>query len=151
IVAMFTMYRANAPQLYADIDRAKVLSVGLSMKDVNNALEAYIGSLYVNNFNAFGRFWQVNIMADLPVRAHLSTLQQIKLLNSKGQMVPLPSIIDFREIPGPGMVMRYNLYRAAPVNGGALPWVSTNTVISELDEVAAKTLPRSMKVEWTEL
>jgi len=151
IVALFTMYRANAPQLYADIDRKKVRSEGLTLKDVNDALEAYIGSMYVNNFNQFGRFWQVNVMADLPFRDRIGNLQQIKMLNSSGQMVPLASIVDFQEIPGPGMVMRYNLYRAAPVNGGALPWVSSNTVIDELDQVAARTLPRSMKVEWTEL
>lgn len=151
IVALFTMFRAEAPQFFADINRSKVKSQGLSMKDVNDTLQAYVGSLYVNNINLFGRFWQVNVMADLPFRKDLEHLQLIKMRNQNGKMVPLASVADLQMTTGPGMVMRYNLYGSAPVNGGAYPTVSSGQVIEELDQVAAKTLPLSMKVDWTEL
>src|SRR5581483_1069810 len=85
IAGLFTQFRANTPQVYADIDRAKVRSLGLTMKQVNDTLQAFIGSLYVNNFNEFGRFWQVNVMADLPFRSSEENLNLIKMRNNKGQ------------------------------------------------------------------
>ena len=151
IVVLFTMFRAGAPQLYADINRKKVKSQGLSIKDVNDSLQGYIGSQYINNFNQFGRFWQVNIMADLPFRDHIKNLQLIKMRNDQGEMVPFASVIDLQQTTGPAMVMRYNLYGAAPVFGGAYPTVSSGMVIEELEQAAARTLPLSMKIEWTEL
>jgi len=150
-IGLFTLYRADAPQFYADIDRAKVRSMGVSIKDVNDTLNAYVGSQYVNNFNAFGRFWQVNVMADLPFRNRPEALSLIKLRNNKGQMVPLATLLDLKDTTGPGMVMRYNLYRAAPINGNAFPTISSGQVISIMDGIAAQVLPRSMATEWTEL
>jgi multidrug efflux pump len=149
---LFTMYSARAPQLFADIDRAKARSMGIKIEDVNNALQTFIGTVYVNNFNAFGRFWQVNVMADQQFRRQVENLNLVKVRNSRGDMVPLGSVIDVRDTTGPGMVMRYNLYRAAPVNGVALPWIMSSTeAMDVLDEVALGHLPRSMRMEWTEL
>ncbi len=151
IAALFTQFRADTPQLYADIDRAKVRSMGVSIKEINQTLQAYIGSQYVNNFNAFGRFWQVNVMADLSFRNQNQDLNLLKMKNASGGMVPLGAVMDLRETIGPGLVMRYNLFPAAPVNGVAFPGVSSGESITLMDDLAAEELPRSMKTEWTEL
>jgi multidrug efflux pump subunit AcrB len=151
LVGLFTLYRANTPQLYADIDRANARSLGVTVKDISDALEAYVGSLYVNNFNAFGRFWQVNVMADLPFRNDNPKLHLIKLQNDKGEMAPLAALLDLKETMGPGMVMRYNLYPAAPVNGSTEPGTSSGEAITTLDALAARDLPPAVRTEWTEL
>ncbi len=151
LVGLFTLYRANTPQLFADIDRANARSLGVTVKDISDALEAYVGSLYVNNFNAFGRFWQVNVMADLPFRNDNPRLHLIKLQNDQGQMAPLATLLDLKETLGPGMAMRYNLYPAAPVNGSTMPGTSSGEAITALDTLAARDLPPSVRTEWTEL
>lgn len=149
---LFTMYSARAPQLFADIDRAKARSMGVKIEDINQALEAFIGTVYVNNFNAFGRFWQVNVMADQQFRQQVDNLNLVKVRNNRGDMVPLGSVIDVQNTTGPGMVMRYNLYRSAPINGVALPWImSSSQAMDALDALAEQKLPRSMRTEWTEL
>src|SRR5262249_26755375 len=107
--------------------------------------------LYVNNFNAFGRFWQVNVMAAEPFRNHERKLGLIKLQNDQGQMAPLSTLLDLKESVGPGMVMRYNLYPAAPVNGSTVPGTSSGQAIATLDALAARDLPPAVKTEWTEL
>jgi len=147
-----TMYSASAPQLFADIDRPKTRALKVKVEDVNQALDTLIGSDYVNNFNAFGRYWQVNLMADLPFRNNLGRLNLLQVRNAQGGMVPLGSLVNVVDTTGPGMVMRYNLYRAAPVNGMALPWILSSTqAMDVLDEVARKTLPGAITTEWTEL
>jgi multidrug efflux pump len=151
VVAVFTMFRAGAPQLYADIDRTKATSLGVPIKDVSQALQTYVGSVYVNNFNEFGRFWQVNVMADEPFRNRNESLGLIKLRNVRGEMVPLVTVMELKDTTGPGMVLRYNLYESAPVNGFALPTLSSGQVIEIIDGLAARDLPLSMKTEWTEL
>ncbi len=151
IASVFTMYSAGTPQLYADVDRFKARALGVPIKDVNEALQAFLGSVYVNNMNAFGRFWQVNVMADLQYRNRLDALNLMKVRNTKGEMVPLPTLIDLRDTIGPGLVQRYNLYRAAALNGNAKPGYSSDTVMDLMDGLARKDLPRSMKMEWTEL
>ncbi len=151
IAGLFTMYSARSPQMFADIDRAKARALGVSIDQVNEALTAFLGSLYVNNMNAFGRFWQVNIMADLQYRNRFDLLSLMKVRNVHGDMVPLSTLIDLRETIGPGMVMRYNLYRAAALNGNAKPGASSGTVMAAVDPLAGKVLPRSMTIEWTEL
>jgi multidrug efflux pump len=159
IAGLFTLYSSNSPQLFADIDRTKVRSLGVSIKDINETLTAYVGSKYVNNFNAFGRFWQVNVMAEPSFRSQLDGIEQIKMRNQNGEMVPLGSVVDMKETYGPGMVMRYNLFRAAPVNGivlppiaaGNAPTLSSGQAIQAIDRVAEEVLPRTMRTEWTEL
>jgi multidrug efflux pump len=151
LTGVSTQFRSNAPQLFMDIDRAKVESLGLSVDDVNQTLAMYLGSLYVNSFNSFGRHWQVTIQADGAYRSRIEGLSLLKLRNKLGQMVPLSTVILMREIGGPAFVTRYNLSIAAPVTGNLRPGFSTGDAIRAAEMVAAETLPLSMKTEWTEL
>ncbi|MFO0880227.1 MAG: multidrug efflux RND transporter permease subunit [Gemmataceae bacterium] len=151
IAGMFTMYSASSPQLYADIDRDKARALGVPIAQVNEALQAFLGSIYVNNMNAFGRFWQVNIMADLQYRNRFDTFNLMMVRNARGDMVPLSTLIDLRDTIGPGLVMRYNLYRAAAINGNSRTGFSSGTVMEIIDDLGKKELPRSMAIEWTEL
>jgi multidrug efflux pump len=146
-----TMFRSNTPQLYMDIDRTKAESLGVSVADVNQGLQIFLGSYYVNNFNEFGRYWQVNIQAEGDFRNRVEDFSQLFLRNLQGEMVPLRTLIQPRDVGGPVMVTRYNLYSAAPVMGGALPPLSSGQGISIMEREANKSLPRSMSTEWTEL
>ena len=144
-------FRSNTPQLYLDIDRTKVEALGVSLDDVNQTLQMYLGSLYVNSFNDFGRHWQVTIQADGEFRIAIEDINLLKVRNKTGQMVPLGTLVNVREIGGPILVTRYNLYTAAAINGNIQPGVSTGDAITDIDALADETLPLSMKAEWTEL
>jgi len=151
LVGVFTMFRADTPQLYMDIDRSKVRAMGVTIDDLNQTLQIYMGSKYVNNFNEFGRYWQVNIMADGEFRNREQDINLLKVRNSQGNMAPLSTLVDLRSVNGPIMVTRYNLYAAAPVNGVIFPTLSSGEAIAMIDRLAKETLPLSMKSEWTEL
>jgi multidrug efflux pump len=151
LVGVFTMFRSNTPQLYMDIDRSKVRAMGVTIQDLDDTLQIYMGSLYVNNFNDFGRSWQVNIMADGEFRNRERDINILKVRNTRGEMAPLSTLVDLREVNGPIMVMRYNLYPAAPVNGVIYPTLSSGQAIKMIDAMAVEKLPLSMKTEWTEL
>jgi multidrug efflux pump len=151
LTGVATQFRSNTPQLFMDIDRTKASSLGVSLDDVNQTLQMYLGSLYVNSFNEYGRYWQVQVQADAPFRAKVENINLLQVRNQDGQMVPLGTLVKVREISGPIFVKRYNLYTAAPVTGSLLPGVSSGDVINGVDEVADQSLPRSMKAEWTEL
>ncbi len=134
-----------------DIDRTKVASLGIPLNDVNQTLQIYLGSLYVNSFNAFGRHWQVNVQADGDYRNRVDDINLLQVRNNQGQMVPLGALANVREIGGPIFVNRYNLYTAASVSGSLRPGSSSGDVIASVDELADETLPLSMNKEWTEL
>jgi multidrug efflux pump len=151
LVGTSTQFRSGVPQLYLDIDWPKAAALGLSPDDVNQALNIFLGSSYVNNFNEFGRYWQVTLQAEGHFRSHVSDINLIKLRNKWGQMVPLATLVNVREITGPVFVNRYNLYTAAPVTGSLRPGYSSGEVIAEVDQTASEILPRSMKADWTEL
>src|SRR5262249_8571011 len=151
LVGLFNGFRARTPQLYADIDRTKVGTMGVALTDVFDALQANLGSYYVNDFNRFGRTWQVNVQADGPFRADAETLKQMKVRNADGDMVPLGSVIDVRDDAGPVTITRYNMFPAATITGASLPGVSTGDVLRTMEALADKELPRSMTSEWTEL
>ncbi|MFO0810706.1 MAG: efflux RND transporter permease subunit [Gemmataceae bacterium] len=151
LVGLFNGFRANTPQLYADIDRTKCKALGVPLNDVFTTLQVYMGGYYVNDFNRFGRTWQVNLQADQTFRVDAEQVKQLKVRNAKGEMVPLGTMTDIRDSSGPVTVTRYNMYPAAPINGGSLPGVSTGTVIQEMDSLARQVLPTSMTTEWTEL
>ncbi len=151
MVGVFSLFRSNTPQLYLDIDRTKVKSLGVSLEDVNQTLQIYLGSYYVNSFNQFGRFWQVNIQAGGQFRDRIEGLNLLKVRNKAGGMVPLGTLVEVKEINGPVMVIRYNLYNAAPINGNMLPGVSSGVAIERISRLADERLPRTMKAEWTEL
>jgi multidrug efflux pump len=146
-----TQFRSNTPQLFMDIDRTKVATLGVSLDDVNQTLGMYLGSLYVNSFNEFGRRWQVTVQAEGEYRTRVEDINLFQVRNKWGQMVPLGTLVNLREIGGPVMVIRYNLYTAAPVTGNLLPGVSSGDVIAEIDRLSGETLPITMKTEWTEL
>ncbi len=151
LVGLFNGFRARTPQLYADIDRTKVKTMGVALTDVFDALQAYLGSYYVNDFNRFGRTWQVNVQADAPFRVDAETLKQIKVRNADGDMVPLGSVIDVRDSAGPVTITRYNMFPAATITGSWRPGVSTGDVLRTMEALAEKELPHSMTSEWTEL
>jgi multidrug efflux pump len=151
LVGLFNGFRARTPQLYADIDRAKVKTMGVALSDVFDALQAYLGSYYVNDFNRFGRTWQVNVQADARFRADAETVRQLKVRNADGDMVPLGAVVDVRDSFGPVTITRYNMFPAATVTGSWTPGVSTGAVLQTMEGLAARELPRSMRAEWTEL
>jgi multidrug efflux pump len=151
LVGLFNGFRARTPQLYADIDRTKVRTMGVALTDVFDALQAYLGSYYVNDFNRFGRTWQVNVQADAPFRVDAETVKQIKVRNADGDMVPLGSVIDVRDAAGPVTITRYNMFPAATITGSWQPGVSTGDVLRSVEALSDKELPRSMTYEWTEL
>ena len=151
LASLFTLYRADTPQLFADINRTKVKSLDLPFEDVSNTLQIYLGSLYVNNFNEFGRTWQVVVQAGPRYRSREVNIGRLQVRNLHGQMVPLGTVVDVRNLSGPAMVTRYNMYPAAPVNGSTAPGTSTGEAIATMDRLADQVLPRTSRTEWTEL
>jgi multidrug efflux pump len=151
LAGVTTQFRSNAPQLFLDIDRAKAQSLGLSFDDVNQTLSMYLGSLYVNSFNQFGRHWQVTVQADGHFRDRIEDINLFQVRNQRGGMVPLGTLVYPREVGGPIFVTRYNLSAAANITGNLLPGASTGEAIARINALAARTLPLSMKTEWTEL
>jgi multidrug efflux pump len=151
LVGLFNGFRAQTPQLYVDIDRAKAKTMGVALTDVFDALQAYLGSYYVNDFNRFGRTWQVNVQADAPFRVDAETVQQLKVRNADGDMVPLGAVAEVRDSAGPVQITRYNMFPAAPINGAWQPGVSTGDVLRTMENLSDKELPRNMTSQWTEL
>jgi multidrug efflux pump len=148
---VFSSFRANSPWLFLDIDRSAAKRMGLNMDEVFNTLQVHLGSLYVNDFNRFGRTWQVNVQAAESFRNQIEDLKRIKIRNNTGSMVPLAALSDVREIEGPTMITRYNLYRSVPINGSPMTGVSSGRSLELMEEIARHDLPRSMRAEWTEL
>jgi len=148
---LFNSSRANTPWLYLEIDRTKCMTLGVLVNDVFNTLQVYLGSFYVNNFNEFGRTWQVNIQADERFRDRVRDIRQLQVRNNQGQMIRLGTLMDVRDTSGPVMVMRYNMYFATAITGNTAPGISSGEGIDLMQEIAAKELPRSMAYDWTEL
>jgi hydrophobe/amphiphile efflux-1 (HAE1) family protein len=148
---LFNSSRANTPWLQLDIDRTKCMALGVLVSDVFSTLQVYLGSYYVNNFNEFGRTWQVNIQADQRFRDRVPDIRQLQVRNNQGQMIRLGTLMQVRDTNGPVMVMRYNMYSATAVTGNTAPGVSSGQAITLMEEIADSELPRSMALEWTEL
>ena len=151
LTGLFNSSGANTPWLYLDIDRTKCMVHGVQVSDIFNTLQVYLGSYYVNNFNEYGRTWQVNVQADPRFRRDIPAIRELQVRNSLGQMVRLGTLLDVRDTSGPVMVLRYNMYSAAAVNGNADANTSSGQAVSLMQEIADKELPRSMATEWTEL
>jgi multidrug efflux pump subunit AcrB len=151
LVGLFTQFRANTPQLYVDVDRTKCKSLKVTLKDVFDTLQIYLGSLYVNDFNQFGRTWQVNIQADAPFRLRPEDVKRLQVRNANGDMVPLGAVANVQEVSGPVMVVRYNMKTAAAINGSTRPGVSSGQAIGIMDRIAREQLPDTMGTEWTEI
>jgi multidrug efflux pump len=148
---LFNSSRANTPWLYLDIDRTKCMALGVPVNELFNTLQVYLGSYYVNNFNEFGRTWQVNIQADQRFRGDASDIGQLQVRNDKGQMIRLATLLDVRNTSGPVAVMRYNMYSATAITGNPAPGTSSGDAIRLMKEIADQELPRSMASDWTEL
>jgi hydrophobe/amphiphile efflux-1 (HAE1) family protein len=149
LTRVFSTYTANNPSIYLDIDREKAQALGLGMNDVFGALQATLGGIYINNFNLFGRVWQVNIQGEAADRNDVSSLWQIYIRNKFGTDVPLRSIAKARVVVGPQVITRYNNYRAIPIQGSPSPGTSSGTALAAMAEVSGKTLPAGYGYEWT--
>ncbi len=148
---LFNSSRVNTPWLYLDIDRTKCMTLGVPVSELFNTLQVYLGSYYVNNFNEFGRTWQVNVQADQNFRDQVPTILQLQVRNVQGQMIRLATLMQVRNTAGPVMVNRYNMYSAAAITGNPAPGTSSGQAIALMREIAEREMPRSMAADWTEL
>jgi multidrug efflux pump len=153
---VFTGFRADTPWLFLEINRVAAQVIGVPVSEIVSALQVYFGSLYVNDFNRFGRTWQVNLQASVKYRKTEADLKRIRVKNPKSldpadNMVPVGSFLAVKEIQGPVMIQRYNLYPSLSVNATPAPGVSSGQAIAAMERSAAESLPPHMKPEWTEL
>jgi hydrophobe/amphiphile efflux-1 (HAE1) family protein len=151
LAGVFSSYQINVPQLDVNVDRVKVKRENVKLSDVFQTLQVYLGSLYVNDFNRFGRTYQVVAQADAPYRSHVDDILPLKTRNASGGMVPLGSLLTVSETFGPDTVQRYNGYRSADLNGGGAPGVSSGQAQAAMERILTQTLPRGMTFEWTDL
>jgi len=151
LTGLSTVFRANTPQLYVDVDRTKCKTMGVPLSQVFEALQVNLGGFYVNDFNQFGRTWQVNVQADAPFRMRPEDMRRFQVRNARGEMVPLGTVASVEDYSGPFVIIRYNMYPAAAINGASLPGVSSGQVIGMVESLARDHLPSSMAYEWTEL
>ncbi|HTS42727.1 MAG TPA: multidrug efflux RND transporter permease subunit [Xanthobacteraceae bacterium] len=148
---VFTVFETSTPQLYLDIDRTKAQLLGINVPDVFAALQIYLGSAYVNDFNLFGRTFRVTAQAEADARLDTKDVLKIRVRNSNGDTVPLGSFTTVRDISGPYRVPRYNLYPTAELDGAAAPGYSQGQAIQIMEKLAAETLPEGFAYEWTTL
>jgi hydrophobe/amphiphile efflux-1 (HAE1) family protein len=151
LAGVFTSYEINVPQLYADLDRTKALQLGVDVQDVFDAMQIYLGSLYVNDFNKFGRTYQVIAQADKEFRSKPDDILRLETRNFEGHMVPLGAMVHVSDTTGPESAMRYNAFRSADLNGGPAPGYSSGQAQQAITRILNETLPRGMAFEWTEL
>jgi multidrug efflux pump len=151
IAGSYSGFQVNVPQLYADVDRDKVKQLGIPLSDLFQTLRIYLGSAYVNDFNKFGRTYQVIAQADAPFRASAENISQLKVRNAQGEMVPLGSVLKVKQSYGPDQVTHYNAYPSADINGAAAPGVSAGEAVQTMERLAAQTVPNGIGFEWTEL
>jgi hydrophobe/amphiphile efflux-1 (HAE1) family protein len=148
---VFSLFETNTPQLYVDIDRERVERLGVPVSEVFSALEIYLGSAFVNDFSYLGRTFRVTAQADAPFRMTPDDIGRIRVKNASGDMVPLNSVVTFKNQSGPSRVPRYNLYPAADLLGSTAPGFSSGEAIASMEKLAAKILPDGIGFEWTEL
>ncbi len=151
LAGMFTSWQVNVPQLYADIDRTKARQLGVPVTDIFDTMQIYLGSLYANDFNKFGRTYSVRVQADAPYRARAEDVGLLKVRSTTGEMVPLSALMKVNSTFGPERAMRYNGYLAADINGGPAPGYSSGQAREAIERIAKETLPKGISFEWTEL
>ncbi|GGO67376.1 efflux RND transporter permease subunit [Bowmanella pacifica] len=147
----FTSFQVNVPQLDINLDRTKAMSQGVDMNSLFQTMQAYLGSVYVNDFNQFGRTYQVNVQADERFRQEPEQISQLKVRNQDGHMIPLGSFLNAQHSAGPDRVMHYNAYPTAEVNGAPAPGYSSGQAKAAIERILNETLPLGMSYEWTEL
>lgn len=151
LAQVFSSFRSDTPQLYVDIDRTKAKTMGVALNDIFNTLQSNLGTNYVNDFNQFGRTWQVNVQAESDFRSRPDDVAHLPVRNSAGDMVPLGAVAQVNESSGPAMITRYNMYPAATLNGAPAPGISSGQAINTMEELAQRELSSSFGYEWTEL
>jgi multidrug efflux pump subunit AcrB len=151
LVGLFSAFRSRTPQMYVDVDRERCKAMKVPLNEVFLTLQLYLGGYYTNDFNQFGRTWQVNLQGDPRFRLSPEQVRQLKVRNMSGEMVPLGSVTRVSETGGPALVIRYNGVTAAAVSGGSLPGVSTGSVIKTIEDLGQSELPLGMSLQWTEL
>jgi len=151
VTALFTSFQNNVPQLHTQIDTERALLSGIPLQNIYDTLQINLGSLYVNDFNLFGRTYQVIAQAEGDYRLGADSIERLQTRNSEGSMVPLSGLVEIQEITGPDRVVRYNTYPAIEINGSATPGTSSGEVIDVMEKLMTETLPPGVGFEWTEL
>ncbi len=151
LTGLFSMFRADTPQLYLNLNRTKCKMMGIALSDVFNALQTYLGGYYVNDFNMSDRTWQVNLQADAQFRIRPEDVGRLKVRNARGGMVPLATLANVRDASGAVLVNRYNMYPAAAVNGDWTPETSSGQAMDKVQRLAARELAQGMDSQWTDL
>ncbi len=151
LVGMFSSYQVNVPQLYADVDRAKARQLNVPLTEIFNTLQIYLGSVYVNDFNKFGRTYSVRVQADANYRAQAEDIGKLEVRSNSGEMIPLSAVLNVTSSAGPERAMRYNGFLSADINGNTAPGYSSGQARAAVERIAAETLPAGVTFEWTEL
>src|SRR5262249_49509252 len=151
LVGLFTSFSVTQPQLFVEIDEEKAKAQQIKLKEIDETLQASLGSYYVNDFFFQNRNWQVNIQAAPPHRMKVSDIGNLEVRNGKGERVPLQTLVNVRQDSGPAIVNHYNLFPSAEINGNTAPGVSSGQAIAIMDHLGETELPSTMGFEWTEL
>lgn len=151
LTGVFSGFNINVPQIYANLDRTKALQLGIPIDQVFRTMQVYLGSLYINDFNQFGRTYQVVAQADKQFRAAKEDIGRLQVKNAEGRMVPLSAVMDVKETFGPETVLRYNNFTSADLNGNAAPGYSSGQAQDAMVKILSETLPKGMDFEWTDL
>ena len=149
LAGVFTTFAADTPQIYLDIDRDKAQVLGVKVSDIFNALQSTLGGYYVNDFNLFGRTWQVNIESEQKFRDTIEDIYRVYVRNAAGTMVPIRALAQAKLVQGPQVVIRYNGYRGAVINGAPKPGFSSGQALAAMERISASTLPPGYGFEWT--
>ena len=151
LAGVFSNFNIGVPQLYAHLDRIKAMQLGVEVQDVFDTMQTYLGSIYVNDFNRFGRTYEVIAQADTPFRTKPDDILRLQIRNSSGKMVPLGAVVDISQTTGPDSALRYNGFRSADLNGGPAPGYSSGQAQAAIGKILDETLPKGMQFEWTDL
>ncbi|HTT75569.1 MAG TPA: multidrug efflux RND transporter permease subunit, partial [Candidatus Binataceae bacterium] len=148
---LFSTFRANVPQVFVDVDRVKAKQENVTVADIFQTLQVYLGGYYINDFNYLGRTWHVMAQADAPYRATVAQVANLETRNASGQMVPLGALATMKDVVGPDRIQRYDLYSSADIIGAAAPGYSSGQALAAMEEVANSELPKQYSYEWTDL
>tara|TARA_Y100000590_G_scaffold406362_1_gene495508 strand:- start:306 stop:3407 length:3102 start_codon:yes stop_codon:yes gene_type:complete len=151
LVGVFSSYNINSPQLLVNVDRTKAQQLGIPVEEIFNTMQIYLGSMYINDFNLFGKTYQVVAQADKQFRSKPDDISRLQVKNNEGLTIPLGSVVNVEETFGPDISMRYNAYRSADLSGNAAPGVSSGQAQDAITKILEDTLPQGMAFEWTEL
>jgi multidrug efflux pump len=151
LAGVFSNFNIGVPQLYADLDRTKAMQLGVNVQDVFDTMQVYLGSIYVDDFNRFGRTYEVIAQADTPFRSNPDDILQLKVRNGDNQMVPLGAVVRVSQTTGPETALRYNGFRAADLNGAPAPGYSSGQAQAAITKILDQSLPKGMNYEWTDL